>query len=71
MTRHKEPRRRDINTLLADAKRRVDAMTPDERDEMFRQQAASFARAMAPCEHGVADWETCQACRKKYMEPSP
>jgi hypothetical protein len=34
----------------------------DERMAMHKAQRESFARAMAPCEHGVADWETCPDC---------
>lgn len=33
-------------------------MTPDE----IEAQRQSFARAMAPCEHGVLDWEECPQC---------
>jgi len=33
-----------------------------ERDEM-QAQRESWARAMAPCEHGDPDWETCPKCR--------
>lgn len=37
----------------------IHQMTPAEREA----QRESFARAMAPCEHGHRDWETCPACR--------
>ncbi len=35
----------ELEKLLAAAKAKVDAMTPEERDEMFRQQAAGYAKA--------------------------
>src|SRR5690606_22432732 len=29
----------------------------------LKAQRESWARGMAPCEHGVADWEECAECR--------
>jgi hypothetical protein len=37
--------------------------SPAEREAMHKAQRESFARAFAPCEHGVADWEDCPKCR--------
>jgi hypothetical protein len=39
--------------------------SPAEREAMHKAQRESFARAMAPCEHGVADFEDCPDCRSK------
>jgi hypothetical protein len=33
-------------------------MTADE----YQAQRESWARAMAPCEHGIRDWEQCEEC---------
>lgn len=53
-----------LKQLLADAKARTDAMSPEEREEMWRRQRESYVRSMTtPCEHGVLDWETCPDCR--------
>lgn len=38
---------RDLSKLFAEAKRRTDAMTPEERTEMYRQQREGYARAEA------------------------
>lgn len=59
--------RNDLDDLLARAKIAVDAMTPAEREKMIRQQAESWARGMAPCEHGIADWEDCPDCRRAAL----
>lgn len=44
------------------------AMPPEERAELERReqeaQRESWIRAMAPCEHGVLDFEDCADCRK-------
>lgn len=60
--------RRDITKLLAEAKARVERMTPEEYAAMIREQAKSWARGMAPCEHGVRDWETCPDCRAEATQ---
>lgn len=36
--------------------------TPEEKAAMLEAQRQSWARAMAPCEHGVADFEECKVC---------
>lgn len=57
----------DFDKLLAQAKARVDAMTPEEREKMEEAQRKSFVRGMmAKCEHGVLDFEQCPKCREKY-----
>lgn len=54
----------DLQKMIEDVKARVDAMTPVEREEMWRKQRESFVRAMTtPCEHGELDFEECSACR--------
>lgn len=45
----------------------IHQMTPAE----IEAQAQSFARAMAPCEHGVADFEECPECRKPRNPRQP
>lgn len=59
------PGERDLTTLLASAKAHVESMSPEERDAMLKAQAESWARGMAPCEHGNRDWEQCPKCRAK------
>lgn len=36
--------------------------TPEQVASMIAAQRESFIRAMAPCEHGDPDWETCPHC---------
>lgn len=43
-----------------------DAMSPEEKEAMHQKQRESWVRAMAPCEHGDPDWETCPQCREGY-----
>lgn len=42
----------------------IHQMTPEE----IQAQRESWARAMAPCEHGVRDWEDCQDCRRRALK---
>jgi len=56
--------------LIARARAIVDAMSPEEYRAMIDAQRESFIRAMAPCEHGYPDWETCPQCLAKYA-PTP
>jgi hypothetical protein len=55
--------RPELEAALVMAKAKVAAMSPAEREAMLAEQRRSFVRAMAPCEHGVLDWETCPDCR--------
>lgn len=45
------------------------AMPLEERTRVEREELAaqreSWTRAMAPCEHGVADFEECADCRQE------
>jgi hypothetical protein len=41
-------------------------MPPEQKQAMFEAQRESFIRAMAPCEHGNLDWETCPHCLTKF-----
>jgi hypothetical protein len=57
----------NLRQTLAEIEARRAAMSPEQRakleaDELAAQRE-SWIRAMAPCEHGVADWETCAQCR--------
>ena len=54
----KEP----LRSAMIAAHERTLVMTPDEKRAMFEAQRQSFIRAMAPCEHGDPDWETCPHC---------
>ena len=51
------------DALVARANAAFDALTPEQQAEHRRQQRESWARSMAPCEHGIADWEDCPDCR--------
>ena len=57
----------DIAAMLAAIETERAAMPPEARAELeARERAAqreSWVRAMAPCEHGDPDWETCPKCR--------
>jgi hypothetical protein len=57
----------ELRRLLAGIKAKRAAMPPAERAELERlerqAQRESWIRAMAPCEHGVADFEDCAQCR--------
>lgn len=50
----------ELEALLERARNYV--MTPEEREA----QRQSWARAMAPCEHGKADFEQCQECWNEH-----
>lgn len=58
-----------LTDLLERAQERVAAMTPEEREEMWKAQRESFARGMGPCEHGVLDFEDCPDCRAAARTP--
>lgn len=60
-----------LAALIREAKAKVAAMTPAEREQMHRAQAESWARAFAPCEHGMVDFEDCEQCRAKALTPQP
>ena len=63
----------DLERLIEQSKAVWADMTPEQQAEHRQAQRASFARGMAPCEHGKADWEQCGDCwaehraRKKSM----
>lgn len=52
----------ELTAALERAKGWWDRATPDERRAMIDAQRESWIRAMAPCEHGDPDWETCPEC---------
>lgn len=56
----------DLLRLLAEAKANVERMTPDQRAAMHEAQRQSYARSLAPCEHGKVDFEQCAECRREY-----
>jgi hypothetical protein len=53
----------ELRAALDRANAAYAAMTPEQKTAMWRAQAKSWIRAMAPCEHGDPDWETCPQCR--------
>jgi len=66
----KREKKQSLNELLRQSKTRVDAMSGDELEAMLAEQRKSWVRAMAPCEHGVRDWETCPDCRSAAAQSS-
>lgn len=58
----------EIKLRLAAIKASRAAMTPKARAKLEKEerqaQRESWVRGMAPCEHGVLDWETCAQCRE-------
>lgn len=61
-----DAQRHDLTNKLKEAKAAYDAMTEAEKEAMKKAQLDSWMRGMAPCEHGVLDWETCPDCRREY-----
>ena len=63
---------REIMQMLADIEAYRSSLPPDEREALekaeIQAQRESWIRAMAPCEHGDSDWETCSKCLTKYAE---
>lgn len=56
-----------LDELIARSKERVAAMSPVEYAAMIEAQRQSWVRAMAPCEHGIRDWEDCPDCRRAAL----
>lgn len=56
----------ELTTLLENARKAYDAMTAEQKEEMWRAQRESWVRAFAPCEHGDPDWETCHECLSNF-----
>jgi len=55
----------NIEHHLAEAMKRVAAMTDEQRAAMWKAQRESYIRGMTtPCEHGVLDFEQCGDCRQ-------
>jgi hypothetical protein len=54
--------REPLRSALIAAHQRTLAMSPEDKQAMFEAQRQSFIRALAPCEHGDPDWETCPEC---------
>jgi hypothetical protein len=61
----------DIQAMLDEIKRQRAAMLPEDRAALERDELAaqreSWIRAMAPCEHGAADFEDCVECRGQAL----
>jgi hypothetical protein len=57
-----------LSELMARIAAERAAMDPEARKELERRerqaQRESWVRAMAPCEHGIADFEDCEECRR-------
>lgn len=58
----------DLAKLIEQSKARVAAMTPEEYAAMIEAQAASYARSLLACEHGIVDFEQCDDCRSQALE---
>jgi hypothetical protein len=63
-------KRETLDALIARSRSWWKNASPEEREAMHKAQAESWARSMAPCEHGVRDWETCPQCRVAVEEPT-
>ena len=61
----------ELEAKLVWARQYVESLTPAQYAEMIAAQKQSFIRAMAPCEHGDPDWETCPECLAKYARKEP
>jgi len=61
----------ELDALLKRARAAYNAMTPEQKREQAEVQRRSWVRGMAPCKHGIRDWETCPLCRGFYTEPKP
>lgn len=46
-------------------------LSPEAQARHRQAQRESWARAMAPCEHGIADWEECEQCRANAKDGEP
>jgi hypothetical protein len=57
---------KDIQQLVSEARRRFEALSPEEQAAHRQSQRESFVRAMTtPCEHGTLDFEQCAECRSR------
>ena len=60
-----------IQEMLVQIEAKRVAMPPEERAKLeaeeLQAQRESFIRAMAPCEHGDPDWETCPHCLERIF----
>lgn len=62
----------ELEALLERAREWERNATPEQKAAMREAQRESFIRAMAPCEHGDPDWETCPECLAIYCpQPTP
>lgn len=41
----------------------VRTLSPEDYASMVAAQSLSYARSLAPCEHGMVDFEQCADCR--------
>lgn len=57
-----------LESLIAKAKAAVDAMTPEQREEMFRAQRASFARANISWPKPKYKWENGVKVYESYED---
>jgi len=58
----------ELEEALAKALRWEANATPQEKQAMREKQRQSWVKAFEPCEHGVADFETCSSCRLSALE---
>lgn len=59
-----------LSKLIRRAAAAYDAMSPEQKAAHDEAQRQSWIRSMAPCEHGVRDWETCPDCLAKHQGSS-
>lgn len=59
----------ELKALIAKSVERYAALSPEEKVAHDEAQRRSWARGMAPCEHGIADWEDCRDCRSPPSAP--
>lgn len=53
-----------LRKLIAQAKARYEALSPEEKAAHDKAQQESFVRGLtARCEHGILDFEQCPKCR--------
>jgi len=60
--------RPELDRLIAEAKKRLDAMPPEERQEMRRQQRASWVIGEYMLAHPEATREEAEAVFQKALE---
>lgn len=59
----------DLKAAADAARKRLEALSPEEQQRHWDAQRASFVRGMStPCEHGMLDFEDCEQCRNRVRD---